>query len=70
MEEGSGKQDGFVWDDVLAFGKVCNLRESPVREITRDIADSLSCFEQTPKRSPPDVHCDSARQKRECRVGA
>lgn len=42
----SGKQDGFVWDDILAFGKLCNLRESQVREITRDIVDALSRFEQ------------------------
>ena len=42
----TGKQDGFVWDDILAFGKLCNLRESRVREITRDTVDSLARFEQ------------------------
>jgi len=42
----SGKQDAFVWDDILAFGKLCNLRESRVREITRDIVDAFARFEQ------------------------
>lgn len=42
----NGKQDGFVWDDILAFGKLCNLREARVRQITRDTIDALSRFER------------------------
>jgi serine/threonine-protein kinase HipA len=41
-----GKQDGFVWDEILAFGKLCNLREARVRQLTRDTVDALSRFEQ------------------------
>ncbi len=56
----SGKQDGFTWDDVLAFGKLCNLREARVRQITRDIVDALSRFEQ--RATELDVPRDLRRQ--------
>ncbi len=39
-----GKQDGFTWDDVLAFGKFCNLRERKVREMTAETVRAFSTF--------------------------
>lgn len=42
----SGKQDDFSWDDVLAFGKFCNLRERQAREITQETVQAFSSFER------------------------
>lgn len=42
----SGKQDDFVWGDVLAFGKFCSLRERQIREITQATVEAFSGFER------------------------
>jgi len=40
----SNKQDGFTWDDVLAFGKFCNLKERQVRELTQATVGAFAGF--------------------------
>lgn len=42
----AGKQDGFSSDDVLAFGRRCNLKESQIRAITSDVVGAFSRFPQ------------------------
>ena len=41
----AGKQDGFIWDDVLTFGKRCNLKEAQIRAITSDTVGAFAQFD-------------------------
>lgn len=40
------KQDDFTWDDLLAFGRFCNLRDTQIRNYTRETVAALSTFSQ------------------------
>jgi serine/threonine-protein kinase HipA len=40
------KQDGFVWDDILAFGRFCNLTEAKTREYTQEVVQAMATFER------------------------
>jgi serine/threonine-protein kinase HipA len=40
------KQDDFSWEDILAFGRFCNLREPKIRKYTEATVGAMSQFEQ------------------------